>query len=390
MYHAHFRGTHYEAGFQWGSLLLRHKNNILTHIPFPITPERTAFALSCIPVYQTDYPEILEEIQGLADGQQCDVRLLQTVIFSMYSMPPSCSCSCFAASDGGKVLLGRNSDFLTELEKLNLNVIYRLTGGAFAFTGNTTSFIQMEDGVNEYGLAAGLTSVYPHEIKPGFNAGLLLRYFLEKCRTVSEAVAWARKLPIASAQTITLADSIGDIAVIECSAEEVHIAGAFKGGAMDIADAHKGKSMDMTGTLKKKAPHAADAFIAEPNDEKPALDAESRFVCATNAFHLPGMSGYNTSGIDDWSAEERYQTLTAALSRGNHIASPAFARELLSGKHGFLCQYDRKTGRDTVWSVIYDLSGRKIYRSEGNPGRCAYKEDRRFFLRQRTKDGTIC
>lgn len=357
MYHAHFRGIHYEAGFRWGSLLLRHKNNILTHIPFPITPERTAFALSCIPVYQTDYPEILEEIQGLADGQQCDVRLLQTVLFSMYSMPPSCSCSCFAASDGGKVLLGRNSDFLTELEKLNLNVIYRLTGGAFAFTGNTTSFIQMEDGVNEYGLAAGLTSVYSHEIKPGFNAGLLLRYFLEKCRTVSEAVSWARKLPIASAQTITLADSTGDIAVIECSAEEAHIAGSF---------------------------------IEELPCGKASQNAESRFVCATNAFHLPGMSGYHILGIDDWSAEERYQTLTAALSRGNHIASPAFARELLSGKHGFLCQYDRKTGRDTVWSVIYDLSGRKIYRSEGNPGRCAYKEDRRFFLRQRTKNGIIC
>ena len=39
MYHAHFRGTHYEAGFRWGSLLLKHKNIILENIPFEITQE---------------------------------------------------------------------------------------------------------------------------------------------------------------------------------------------------------------------------------------------------------------------------------------------------------------------------------------------------------------
>ena len=33
---------------------------------------------------------------GLADGQHCDVHVLQAVLFSMYSMPPTCNCSCFA------------------------------------------------------------------------------------------------------------------------------------------------------------------------------------------------------------------------------------------------------------------------------------------------------
>ena len=55
---------------------------------------------------------------------------------------------------------------------------------------------------------------------------------------------------------------------------------------------------------------------------------------------------------------------------------------LLSGKHGFLCQYDRKTGKDTVWSVIYDLTNKKIFRTEGNPSRKKYKEDTRFRILQ--------
>ena len=52
-----------------------------------------------------------------------------------------------------------------------------------------------------HGLAVGLTSAYPNQCKPGFNAGMIVRYLLEKCRNVSEAVSCLYQLPIASAQT---------------------------------------------------------------------------------------------------------------------------------------------------------------------------------------------
>lgn len=334
MYHAHFRGTHYEAGFRWGSLLLKHKNIILENIPFEITQERIDYALSCLPIYEKYYHEIVEEIQGLADGQQCDVRILQAVLFSMYSMPPSCNCSCFAFTTEQEILLGRNSDFLTEIERLNQNVVYKLTDGVYSFTGNTTAFIEIEDGVNEHGLAVGLTSVYPNQCKPGFNAGMIVRYLLEKCRNVSEAVSCLYQLPIASAQTLTLADTMGTITVIECNAEQIKV-------------------------------------------EK-TLNNNLSFVCATNTFHFPEMIGYNNDKIDNWFAEERYQTLYSAFNRKNGGFNLPFAEKLLSGDYGFLCQYDRSTGKDTVWSVIYDMKRHKIYRSEGNPGRHKFKEDTRF------------
>ena len=115
MYHAHLKGTHYEIGFHWGSLLEKHGHFILNNLPFPIKKERKAFALACVPVYQKYFPEILEEIQGLADGQHCEAEMLQAVLFSMYAMPPACHCSCFAVADHETILFGRNSDFLTEL-----------------------------------------------------------------------------------------------------------------------------------------------------------------------------------------------------------------------------------------------------------------------------------
>lgn len=334
MYHVRFRGTHYEMGFRFGSSLAKNNISVLGNVPFPISEERRAFARSCILVYQEYFPEILEEISGLADGQNCNVELVQAVLFSMYAIPPACGCSCFAVSDGGHILLGRNSDFIPDLEELNMNVIYRFReNSSYSFTGNTTAFIEMEDGVNTNGLAVGLTSVYPTVSKPGFNAGLLLRFFLEKCGDTESVIHQIARLPIGSSQTFTVADSRGETAVIESSAEHTK--------------------------------------IIRPSKENP-------FVCATNIFCSAEMSPFQKTGIDTWRAEERYSTLTRALAaRKGSLDIPA-AQDLLAGKEGFLCQYDRKKGTDTVWSVVYDLTGKNIYRTEGNPMRNSFVKDERF------------
>ena len=163
---------------------------------------------------------------------------------------------------------------------------------------------------------------------------MIVRYLLEKCKNVSEAVSCLYQLPIASAQTLTLADAMGTITVIECNAEQIKV-------------------------------------------EK-TLNNNLSFVCATNTFHFPEMMGYNNDKTDNWFAEERYQTLYSAFNRKNGGFNLPFAEKLLSGDYGFLCQYDRSTGKDTVWSVIYDMKRHKIYRSEGNPRRHKFKEDTRF------------
>lgn len=333
MYHNRFKGNHYDIGFRWGTLLREHGSRLLERIDFPITEERLRFAADCVPVYQQYFPEILAEIQGVADGQKCAVEPLRAFLFSMYAMPPACHCSCFAVAGGDKVLFGRNSDFLVSLEKTNTNAIYRFSGEAIDFTGNSTAFIEMEDGVNAHGLAVGLTAVYPHAIKPGMNAGMLLRYFLEKCRSTEAVIQCIHELPISSAQTFTVADRNGSIAVLEANRDRVE--------------------------------------VIRPTEEKP-------YVCATNRFHSAPMADYCGKTLDDWEAEPRYQTLTRALDKKAGDMGLPGVMALLSGRDGFICQYDRKTGKDTVWSVVYDLGAPAIYRAEGNPGRRKFLEDTRF------------
>ena len=133
MIHLQLQGNHDQTGQQWGSLLRDSGVKILDHIPFPITGERIEYAEACLPVYRQYYPALLEELQGLAAGQDCDVQLLQAALFSMYAIPPACHCSCFAVAEGDEILFGRNSDFLPVLEEHNTNVIVHRIDGTCSF-----------------------------------------------------------------------------------------------------------------------------------------------------------------------------------------------------------------------------------------------------------------
>lgn len=103
-----------------------------------------------------------------------------------------------------------------------------------------------------------------------------------------------------------------------------------------------------------------------------------QFVSAVNAFMLDGMEVCRGKEVDDWNAQERYKTINTAFDKERSKEPIPFAMDVLRGKYGFICQYDRKTGKDTVWSVIYDVGSKKIYRCEGNPLRKKYVEDSRF------------
>ncbi len=191
----------------------------------------------------------------------------------------------------------------------------------------------MEDGINEYGLAVGLTFIYPTIIKAGFNAGMLVRYLFEKCKTTDEAISLLKSVPIASQQTLTIVDRIGNIVVVECNCEEIEIIRPTKDG---------------------------------------------NFVTTANEFNSIRMKKFNNYEVDNWKAEERYSVSYNTLIKYKNNYSFGLIKNILSGNFGFMCQYDRKTDADTVWSVIYDIKNNDIFRVEGNPKRKTFKKDTRL------------
>lgn len=72
------------------------------------------------------------------------------------------------------------------------------------------------------------------------------------------------------------------------------------------------------------------------------------FVVAANCFVSPKMLEYNNHDIDDWRSGERYSVAHNSLKKNKNHFSDEFARDILSGKYGFMCQYERKSGADTV------------------------------------------
>ena len=332
MYHVRFRKSHYKAGYNWGNLLYKNGKKIDQNPTFEITEERKTFANKCLPIYKKYYPEVLEEIRGLADGQKSSYEDFYTFLLSMYCFEFNNHCTCFAFKDEDNLIFGRNSDFLVSLEKLYMNCLYNLKG-VYAFNGNTTAFIEIEDGINEYGLAIGLTFVYPKITRAGFNSGMLVRYLLEKCKTTNEVIEALNMIPIASQQTLTVIDSVGNFAVIECNCCHIE--------------------------------------VIKPTENE-------SFVVAANCFVSQKMIEYNNHDIDDWHSGERYSVAYNSLKKSKNHFSAELARDILSGKYGFMCQYERKSGADTVWSVIYDVKSKKVFRVEGNPSRKKFVEDNRM------------
>jgi predicted choloylglycine hydrolase len=70
------------------------------------------------------------------------------------------------------------------------------------------------DGMNEDGLVASLTFGGNPAQGRGFSIILVLRYVLETCRGVEEAVAALTRIPVALAQNVTLLDATGAYATV--------------------------------------------------------------------------------------------------------------------------------------------------------------------------------
>ena len=292
MYHSRFKGSHYEAGFKYGNILS--KNNINPLSKIKISKERKDFSDKCMPIYKEFFPKIIEEIKGIADGLSCNnikinYKDIADFLFTIYAFTFENKCSSFAFKTDDDIILAKNSDFIKSIKKYCDSVYYKLID-SYSFIANTTAFIEMEDGINENGLACALTFVYPVKINYGFNAGMLVR-------------------------------------LVECNCDKKHI-------------------------------------------------IKNDYVFTSNHFVSECMRVYQTDLEDDVHSHERYNTLENAFK--NYKYNLDFSKELLSGKYGFMCQYEKKDDIDTIWSSIYSIKDKKIYRAEGNPSRNSFKEDKRL------------
>ena len=330
MYHPRFKGNHYEIGLKFGSNLKKH--NIDFDEIINLDEFQQGFGRKSQTVLSNFFPEVCEEIRGMTDGLNYpyDKFASWLLCHGCCYDPKGCTAFCFAHNN--KVFYGRNNDLPPFLKKVSISALYDLKNG-YSFIGNTSGMINCEEGLNENGLAVAMTFVVPTMIIPGITSVFLVRYLLEKCATTREAINALQSLPIASACNIVLADKRGDMVVAECTPEKVFL-------------------------------------------RRPAKD--ETFVVAANHFPSDEMKNHNASNWNIFSSDTRYKTAYNALKKTGYVGGVEYAKAILGGKYGFMCQYDKQLNFDTIWSSVFDISNNKIYRAEGNPSRTKFKEDTRF------------
>jgi predicted choloylglycine hydrolase len=156
-------------------------------------------------------PELVptfERLVELAGGDPLAARFL-----SLYGPPGfvvGCSQAAFTGT-GGPALI-RNYDYpASRLE----GIIYSTAWTGRRVIGMSDCVWGLLDGINDAGLAASLTFGGRPAVGAGFGIPLVMRYLLEVCDTVADACAVLERIPIHTAQNVTLLDSQGDCATVQ-------------------------------------------------------------------------------------------------------------------------------------------------------------------------------
>ena len=341
MYHPRLSGDHYEMGRKMGAIFKRSN----ARFPIKLDSFQIKHGRQCKAILGKHFPEVVEEIRGVTDTIGYDSDNFTSWMMCMGSCldihNSDCTevrgCTAFSFTKNDQVFHARDNDLPPFLKKISKSIYYRPRNGN-RFILNTSSFINGEEGINHRGLVAAMTFVIPRvdEIRPGINSVFLVRYILEKCDTVDDGVRALKKLPIASSCNIILTDKSRKMVVVECNPFKIN--------------------------------------IRYPGKSKTGED----FIVTVNHFTSKQMWKHDASDRNAYFSEDRYQTAYQALNHIDCSDGVEHAQNILSGKHGFICQYDNKLNFDTIWASVFDVSNQKIYRAEGNPSRAHFKADLRI------------
>jgi hypothetical protein len=287
-----------------------------------LSPSELSFARDCLQVACNFHPPLMDEFEGWADalGEGIDS------ILSMLVRAGTPHSSAFAWRGGERVIVGRNYDSFYWVRTRHL--IHTKPVAYYATVGmNDGSLGGRQDGVNEQGLFVALASVMtvePKRLQPGIISHLVPRILLETCASASEAIMLAREMPHLMSYNYIIADPQG-LFVVEAYPGSVRIREAGNG-----------------------------------------------YIAVANHFTDPDLRDLMRSSIQE-NSEQRLSRVISALQETTEDSDPwEIARDILTDHEIPICGHT--DGLATLWSMVADLTGRRLTYSLGAPCRNRYQE----------------
>jgi predicted choloylglycine hydrolase len=334
MLHPRLAGSYYDMGFHYGTILYKHG------FRFARQPDKKLrFGKECETEVSRVFPEVLNEISGFADACHASYDNLLALILGVGAFKPVGACSIFAVKTGSDVLFGRNYDFYYKFkEHIESYLTHPLSG--YWSLGNTDIFVGREDGINEKGLAIGMTAVAPNEIKAGINFALLTRCILDKCANAKEAINVLTSAHHVTANNYLIADREGNMAVIEACPQRVAV-------------------------------------------RKPKENED--FIVSTNHFIHPNMCSLENQSERPPDSVRRYMTIFEKLQQLKAKTTIEDVKRILSDHMGPVCSHIEEIQLGTLWSLIAALRKQSIYMAEGHPCKTTYKPNIRLSRPSQTR-----
>jgi predicted choloylglycine hydrolase len=169
-------------------------------------------AAECTAQLRRHMPELLSPYEQACALVGADDDLAHRII-SQYRPPPlapGCTQAVWLGDDGPALV--RNYDFLPDVVSGHFESTRWF--GQEVISKGQRPWGGCLDGMNAAGLVASVTFGGEAAQGAGFSIILIVRYLLETCSKVSEAIAALCRIPVAMAQNVTLLDQAGSHATV--------------------------------------------------------------------------------------------------------------------------------------------------------------------------------
>lgn len=339
-------GTPFERGFQYGSqakdkiLKVIEEYKILFEKEASITWER-AYQLAKpyrkeIEIYR---PDLIEEMQGIADGAGLDFNTILTLncrseIMFAKSEAAEDACTTIGvppeASQDGHTYLAQNWDWWSL--GYGTTVILEVEQKPFAKALIITEAgLVGGKGLNEYGIALSMNAMSVKKGKVGVPLQVLLRGTLS-CKTMSKAIDAIAKANRAGSACVGLAGSDGLLLFVEYAPNDLDI---LLSGGMPMCHSNHWLSLKMILGPEAKNYSYNSTFIRL--DRARRLVKQEKNLTVKNIFKI--LSDH--AGYPDGVCRHDDETL------------PIYHRH------------------SSVWSMVIDATEKKLYLTDGTP--CKYE-----------------
>lgn len=220
MKHDRVKGDYSDIGTILGQ---RHRE--AGHILPDVSEPKRTFAMECAKAVKVYAPEIMDELRAASDATGWPLELLLAEALA-YDYRGQCTVLAVSGefTENGLPLFGRNHDWIMSILPYTTVLESNPTGSMQSLQFIETPGLSA-GGVNEVGLAVGVTLVPRNTIKPqpGIAANLATRWILDHFTCVDEAVAYLKEIPHISGYTLLIADASGSMIRVELSPDKVVI-----------------------------------------------------------------------------------------------------------------------------------------------------------------------